>query len=109
MGTASSINVQLATPQGIVPAQTDNGDPDDDDYGQFSENKKRIMVAVVGLLTFLAPFSIAAVLPAIPEVAADLNTTGAVINFTNAAFLVTMAISPCFCAPWSQVSFTLRI
>ena len=90
-----------------MSAQTDNvGDPEDDDYGQFSENKKRIMVAVVGLLTFLAPFSIAAVLPAIPEVAEDLNTTGTVINFTNAAFLVTMAISPCFCAPWSQVGCT---
>jgi hypothetical protein len=98
---------QLAVPLPQIPPEIVVGGPADDDeewYGRFSERRKKIMVAVVGLLTFLAPFSIAAVLPAIPEVAAALHTTGSVINFTNAAFLVTMSISPCFCAPWTQVS-----
>jgi hypothetical protein len=92
----------------VIPIQSQSllalrDGPADDDYGQFSETRKRIMVATVGFLCFLAPFSIAAILPAVPNVASQFNTTGTVINYTNAGFLMTMAISPCFCAPLSQV------
>ena len=92
----------------IIPFQSQSllalrDGPADDDYGQFSENKKRIMVATVGFLCFLAPCSIAALLPAVPNIASQFDTTGTVINYTNAGFLMTMAISPCFCAPLSQV------
>jgi hypothetical protein len=104
MGKDACPSLQLsAIPLAAAVPQLDVNNPDDDDYGQFSENRKRIMVAAVGLLCFLAPFSIAAILPAVPNIAAEFNTTGSVINYTNAAFLVTMSISPCFFAPWSQV------
>jgi hypothetical protein len=73
------------------------------EYTRFSERRKWCIVGIVSFLSFLGPFSSTAVLPAVPNIAADLDTTGTIINYTNAAFLCSMAISPCIFAPISQV------
>src|SRR5271163_780019 len=76
---------------------------DDGEYNKFSERRKWCIVGIVSFLSFLGPFSSTAVLPAVPEIAAEFHTTGSIINYSNAAFLSSMAISPCLFSPISQV------
>lgn len=72
-------------------------------YERFSSRKKHVIVFVLSIAGFLAPVSSTAVLSAIPEVAATYNTSGTVINVSNALYLIFMGLSPCFWGPLSQV------
>jgi hypothetical protein len=72
-------------------------------YNRFSPGKKITIVAILSLCSFLTPISSTTVLSAIPEVASEYNSTGTIINLTNALYLVFMGISPCFWGPLSQV------
>jgi MFS family permease len=73
------------------------------EYRRFSPKRKWVIVGIVAYLSFLGPFSATAVLPAVPNIAADLHTTDTNINYSNAVFFCAMAISPCIFAPLSQV------
>jgi MFS family permease len=42
-------------------------------------------------------------LAAVPEVAATYNSTGTVINLSNALYMLFMGVSPCVYGPLSQV------
>jgi len=75
----------------------------DEVYDRFSRPRKRVMVAVLSYCAFLSPISSTTVLSAVPEVARQFNTTGSVINLTNALYLVAMGLSPMFWGPISQV------
>lgn len=72
-------------------------------YERFTSAKKHTIVATLALCGFLAPVSSTAVLSAIPEVATTFNTSGALINLSNALYLIFMGLSPCFWGPMSQV------
>ncbi|KAJ6455981.1 major facilitator superfamily domain-containing protein [Mycena vitilis] len=76
---------------------------DDSIYDRLPPHRKTIITCVISFCGFLAPMSSTMVLSAIPEVAATFNTTGSIIDITNAIYLVFMGISPCFWAPISQV------
>lgn len=70
---------------------------------RFSPRKKIIMTAVLSLCGFLSPLSSTSILAAIPEVAAEYDTTGDIINVSNALYMVFMGLSPCFWGPLSQI------
>lgn len=72
-------------------------------YERFSRSKKHIITAVLAVCGFLAPVSSTAVLSAIPEVAKTYDTSGTIINVSNALYLIFMGLSPCFWGPLSQV------
>lgn len=72
-------------------------------YERFSLRKKYTITFVLSVCGFLAPVSSTAVLSAIPEVAETYNTTGSIINLSNALYLVFMGLSPCFWGPLSQI------
>jgi hypothetical protein len=74
------------------------------DYNRFSNKRKWLIVGIVSFMMFLGPFSGTAVLPAIPNIAADLGTSDTAITYTNAIFFFAMAVSPCIFAPLSPVS-----
>ncbi|KAJ6567128.1 major facilitator superfamily domain-containing protein [Mycena capillaripes] len=76
---------------------------DDSIYDQIPPHRKSIITCVLALCGFLAPVASTTVLSAIPEVASTFNTTGSIINLSNAIYLIFMGISPCFWAPISQV------
>ncbi|KAJ7041974.1 major facilitator superfamily domain-containing protein [Mycena alexandri] len=76
---------------------------DDSIYDRLPHHRKLIITAILAVCGFLAPVSSTTVLSAIPEVASTFNTTGTIINLTNAIYLVFMGLSPCFWAPMSQV------
>jgi hypothetical protein len=78
---------------------------DDSIYNRIPPHRKVIITCVLAVCGFLAPVSSTTVLSAIPEVAATFNTTGSIINLTNAIYLIFMGISPCFWAPLSQVRY----
>jgi hypothetical protein len=75
----------------------------DDIYDKFSRHRKMAITAIVSFCGFLSPISSTAVLSAVPEVASTYNTSGSVINVTNALYLVFMGLSPIFWGPVGQV------
>lgn len=72
-------------------------------YQRFSNHKKVIITCVLSICGFLAPISSTTILAAIPEVAAEFDSTGTIINLSNALYLVSMGLSPCFWGPLSQI------
>ncbi|KAK7035974.1 MFS general substrate transporter [Favolaschia claudopus] len=88
----------------MVPSpQDENIDDSDDIYERLSPSRKVIISCILSLCGFLAPISSTTVLSAVPEVASTFNSTGSIINISNAVYMIFMGISPCFWAPLSQV------
>lgn len=83
----------------------------DDVYDKFTPRKKIMIVSVMAFASFLAPISSTTVLAAVPEVAAEYNTTGTIINLSNALYMLFMGLSPVFWGPiglvygrrWTQI------
>lgn len=75
----------------------------DEVYARFSSHRKVLIVFVLSFCSFLAPISSTTVLSAVPEVAATYNTSGTIINISNAMYLVFMGLSPLFWGPMGQV------
>lgn len=75
----------------------------DEIYDRFSHHRKMIVVAVLSYCGFLAPISSTTVLAAVPEVAQQYNTSGSIINVSNALYLIFMGLSPVFWGPIGQV------
>lgn len=98
--------VLVQTPQlPDSPSDSDNdhGEPEIGPYDRFPAHRRTIMVVVIAWCGLLSPISSTTVLSAIPNVAADLDTTGSMISLSNALYLVFMALSPCFWGPLCQV------
>ena len=72
-------------------------------YERFSPHRKMLITAVLSFCGFLAPISSTTILSAIPEVAATYNTTGTIINISNALYLMMMGLSPCMWGPMSSI------
>lgn len=72
-------------------------------YDRFPPHRKIIIVALMSICSFLAPISSTTILSAVPEVAATYESTGDIINLSNALYMLFMGISPCFWGPMSQV------
>lgn len=72
-------------------------------YDRHSDKTKHIIVAVISFCSFLAPLASTAVLSAVPEVAEEYNTTGSIVNISNALYMLFMGISPTFWGPMSQI------
>jgi len=87
------------TPEGDAPYR----EAGDEIFDKVSQGRKRAIVTVLSFGAFLSPISSTSVLAATPEVAATYNTTGSIINLSNAAYMIVMALSPLFWGPMSQV------
>ncbi|KAF4898972.1 Dityrosine transporter 1 [Colletotrichum fructicola] len=72
-------------------------------YAKFSPNRKRLVTAVVACGGISSTVSTLLLLAAIPEIAAEFNTSGSIINVSNAIYTVFMGISTLFWGPVSQV------
>lgn len=75
----------------------------DEIYDRLSKGRKVIIVSVLSFCAFLSPVSSTTVLSATPEVASEYNTTGSIINLSNAGYMVLMGLSPIVWGPMSQV------
>lgn len=91
------------TAQDMQPIGDQYAETGDEIYDRFSPNRKIIMTGVLSFCGFLAPISSTAVLAAIPEVAKTYDSTGTIINLSNALYLVFMGLSPVFWGPLGQV------
>lgn len=72
-------------------------------YERFSIRRKHAITAILSLCSFLAPISSTTVLAAIPEVAETYQTSGSIINLSNAMYMIFMGLSPCFWGPISSI------
>lgn len=88
-----------------VPIQPCNSNVEvpDEIYDRLPHSRKLVIVALLSFCSFLAPISSTTILSAVPEVAATYNTTGTIINLSNALYMVFMGLSPMFFSPLSQV------
>jgi hypothetical protein len=84
-------------------AVTSYQEPDAAQYERFSENRKIVIVAILSYCSFLAPVSSTSILSAVPEVAAEYNSTGSVINISNAIYMISMGLAASVWGPFSQV------
>lgn len=84
-------------------ANDDFQEVDAEQYLRFSPARKVVIVGVLSFCSFLAPISSTSILAAIPEVAKTYNTTGSVINASNALYMAFMGIAAPFWGPFSQV------
>ncbi|GMF68791.1 unnamed protein product [Aspergillus oryzae] len=106
------------TPNTLVPVQSKQGPDlqkeavaDDDDfeeadaeqYKRFSPARKIIIVSILSYCAFLAPISSTAILAAVPEISKTFNTTGDIINASNALYLTSMGVASLVWGPLSQV------
>ncbi|KAK6838645.1 hypothetical protein RU639_000276 [Aspergillus parasiticus] len=106
------------TPNTLVPVQSEEGPDlqkeavaDDDDfeeadaeqYKRFSPARKIIIVSILSYCAFLAPISSTAILAAVPEISKTFNTTGDIINASNALYLTSMGVASLVWGPLSQV------
>ncbi|KAL1993628.1 hypothetical protein VTN49DRAFT_2297 [Thermomyces lanuginosus] len=74
-----------------------------DQYLRFSPARKIVIVAILSFCSFLAPVSSTSILAAVPEVAKTFNTTGSVVNASNAVYMLFMGLAATFWGPLSQV------
>ncbi|KAK4940377.1 hypothetical protein LTR10_019483 [Elasticomyces elasticus] len=72
-------------------------------YERFTDRRKLLITCVLSLCGFLAPISSTTILAAIPEVATTYNTSGSIINVSNALYLVFMGLSPSLWGPLSTI------
>lgn len=84
-------------------ANEDFQEVDAEQYLRFSPARKVIIVGVLSFCSFLAPISSTSILAGVPEVAKTFNTTGSVINASNALYMAFMGIAAPFWGPFSQV------
>lgn len=87
----------------LESAGTEFEEIDDSVYDRIAPHRKVIVVILLSFCSFLAPVSSTSVLAATPEVAAEYNTTGAVVNIANAVYMLMMGVSPIVWGPLSQV------
>jgi hypothetical protein len=71
----------------------------DEVYDRLPNSRKVVIVALLSFCSFLAPISSTTILAAVPEVAATYNSTGTIINLSNALYMLFMGVSPCFWGP----------
>lgn len=86
-----------------MPVTTEFREVDAEQYLRFSPTRKVLIVFVLSFCSFLAPISSTSILSGIPEVAKTYNTSGSVINASNALYLAFMGVSAPFWGPFSQV------
>ncbi|KAK1590266.1 major facilitator superfamily transporter [Colletotrichum navitas] len=72
-------------------------------YDRFTPAHKALITAIVSFGGLAINLAALLVLSALPEVSAAFNTSGTVINFSNALFLLMMGIGVLFWGPLSQV------
>jgi hypothetical protein len=89
----------IDSPQGDEPYR----EAGDEIFDKVSRERNIAIVAVLSFGAFLSPISSTSVLAATPEVAATYSTSGSIINLSNAAYMIVMALSPLFWGPMSQV------
>ncbi|KAJ1914216.1 Dityrosine transporter 1, partial [Tieghemiomyces parasiticus] len=71
-------------------------DSSDLPYVPFSDNHKRLMVAIVAFTGMVAPFSSEVFLPALTDMVTDFGTSVTMINGAVAVFMMALAIAPLF-------------
>lgn len=64
----------------------------DEVYNRISPTRKSVIVALLAFCSFLAPISSTTVLSAVPEVAETFQTTGTIVNLTNAVYMVSCGL-----------------
>jgi hypothetical protein len=103
----SDVFVHTSPPEVTTPSESQLGhsvsNDDDEIYRRFSPYRKLLITLVVSVPGFNGSTDSMLINSAIPEVAAEFNTTGNTINISNGLYILFMALSPIFWGPLSQV------
>ncbi|PSK37505.1 hypothetical protein B9Z65_2247 [Elsinoe australis] len=94
---AASVASALAGDAPITKTQTEQP------VHEYSRWRKIAIVFVMSWLAFTTSFSSAALFPAIPDIASDFGTTRSVVDASNAAVFICLAISGFLWVPLMQI------
>lgn len=86
-----------------VPRRDEDMPAEFDQYARFSGLRKGLITTTVSYCGLMASISSMLVLSAIPEIAADLNTTSTMIGLSNALYQMVTALGPILWGPISRV------
>ncbi|VUC24906.1 unnamed protein product [Clonostachys rosea] len=88
-----------------VPVELPHHDEEETNvkFDQLSSRRKRSIVALLSYCALLSSMATTSVMAAIPELASEFSTTGSMINISNAMYTLSMAVSPLFWGPMSQL------
>ena len=90
--------------QTLPQDDNNNREVDANQYTRLSPARKIIIVIILSYCAILGPISSTAILAAVPELARTFNTTGDIINASNALYLAFMGIAALLWGPLSQIS-----
>jgi MFS family permease len=76
---------------------------DEEFYTRFSPTRKKVIVFIVSLSCFLSPLSSMSFLPAVSIIALEFNTSGTMINVSNAVYNFMMAFSTILISPLGPI------
>jgi len=74
----------------------------DDIYDRFTHGQKRLIISLISMAGIIGPFASGCFIPCVPEIAKDLNTTGAVVNYTIGAYILVFAVGNLVWAPYAS-------
>lgn len=88
-----------------VPVELPRHDEEDSDviFDRLSDGRKRSIVALLSFCALLSSIATASLFSASPEIASEYDTTMSMINISNAMYTLSMALSPLFWGPMSQL------
>jgi len=108
VGTKSKTSVTLIAASHRVPISQRRGPlsfltvvPEYDDARNYSRITKLIVVSVVAFASITGPMGTSIMLPAVDDMAADLNTTVSTVNISVGIYLISLGIFPMW---WSNFS-----
>ncbi|KAF8521416.1 major facilitator superfamily domain-containing protein [Hysterangium stoloniferum] len=72
-----------------------------DIYDRFTQPQKRLITSLISFVGLIAPFALGSFIPCVPEIAKDLHTTDAVINYTVGVYNLVLAVGNLVWAPYA--------
>ena len=90
-------------PSAMISPSKKYAEQGDEIYDRFSLKRKIAITTTMSICSLLAPLASTTVLSAIPEVAAEFNTTGSIIGLSNALYMLFMGLCAISWGPMGTV------
>lgn len=75
----------------------------DEFYDRVAPRRKLAIVVMLSFCSLLSPISSTSVLPAVPDIVDEFNSTGSIVDISNALYLLFMGLAPTVWGPLSEV------
>lgn len=78
-------------------------------YSEFSNGRRRLVLAIVAVAGFLGPLAAGVYLPALPILMKDFDTSESTINATVSVYMITLAVAVSSRPPFSVLLEAIKL